>query len=300
MEKRFLILVILILTITYAKSQEEVSIEEQFIQTTSLIYTVNTSKSDTSAGTGFFYRDDKLFPNKTFLITNKHVVKDQDIGYLFFNKRNEKGQIYGNKEVVYVEDFESKRNFHPDPTVDLCFTDITELIINYNKNGKVLFTRLISKDLIPSDSIWNTITVYEDVIMIGYPSGLFDKFNNIPILRTGVTATPPKLDYNGRREFLIDIAAFPGSSGSPVFLKRMPYGVKKAKNGASIGFFPEYFFVGVLYAGPTYSPKIEKLKFESIPHVLDTSNYYKTKIMINLGNIIKSTEIEKMINHYLK
>jgi hypothetical protein len=40
----------------------------------------------------------------------------------------------------------------------------------------------------------------------------------MPILRRGVTATHPKINYLGRSEFLVDVAVYPGSSGSPIFL----------------------------------------------------------------------------------
>ena len=40
----------------------------------------------------------------------------------------------------------------------------------------------------------------------------------MPILRRGTTATPIALNFEGRPEFLIDAAVYPGSSGSPVFV----------------------------------------------------------------------------------
>lgn len=52
--------------------------------------------------------------------------------------------------------------------------------------------------------------------MVGYPDGIWDEFNNQPIVRRGITATHPKNDFNGKGEFLIDAVCFPGSSGSPV------------------------------------------------------------------------------------
>jgi hypothetical protein len=58
----------------------------------------------------------------------------------------------------------------------------------------------------------------EDITMIGYPNGIWDSVNNLPVIRRGTTATPPYVDWNGKSEFLTDIASFPGSSGSPVFL----------------------------------------------------------------------------------
>jgi hypothetical protein len=58
----------------------------------------------------------------------------------------------------------------------------------------------------------------EEVVFIGYPNGLFDTMNYLPILRTGTTATPIAVDYRGAPAFLIDASVFPGSSGSPVFI----------------------------------------------------------------------------------
>ena len=52
--------------------------------------------------------------------------------------------------------------------------------------------------------------------MVGYPDGISDEINNMPIFRKGITATNPSIDYNGHHEFLIDASCFPGSSGSPV------------------------------------------------------------------------------------
>ncbi len=58
--------------------------------------------------------------------------------------------------------------------------------------------------------------------MVGYPRGLWDQHNNMPIARLGTTATHPLALYQGKREFLVDVAAFQGSSGSPVFAFEAP------------------------------------------------------------------------------
>ena len=58
----------------------------------------------------------------------------------------------------------------------------------------------------------------EEIVTVGFPDGLWDAVNNKPIFRRGVTATHPKLDYNGKKELLIDAAAVPGTSGSPVVI----------------------------------------------------------------------------------
>ena len=80
------------------------------------------------------------------------------------------------------------------------------------------------------------IDAIEDIIFIGYPNGIWDSVNNMPILRKGSTATHPCLNYNGKKEFMIDAACFPGSSGSPVLIfNENGYKDKKGKYQGQTG-----------------------------------------------------------------
>lgn len=85
--------------------------------------------------------------------------------------------------------------------------------------------------------------------MIGYSSGIWDSTHNLPIIRKGITTTYPKLAFNGKAEFLIDAACFPGSSGSPVFLANI--GSYINKNG-SVCIGSSIALLGTMYAGPQY------------------------------------------------
>jgi hypothetical protein len=62
------------------------------------------------------------------------------------------------------------------------------------------------------------LDIVEEIVFVGYPTGLFDRRHLFPLFRHGITATPPALDYDGTRVVLIDASVHPGSSGSPVFL----------------------------------------------------------------------------------
>ena len=86
--------------------------------------------------------------------------------------------------------------------------------------------------------------------MIGYPNGIWDATNNMPILRKGITATHPNIDYEGRLEFLIDAACFPGSSGSPVFLFNTN-GWTNRDGSMSLG--SRVKLLGVLSSGPQHT-----------------------------------------------
>ena len=70
----------------------------------------------------------------------------------------------------------------------------------------------------------------EDVIFIGYPNGLYDRTNLLPIARRGTTASPIGVDHEGLPAFLVDASVFPGSSGSPVFL--IDRGLRMLRSGA--------------------------------------------------------------------
>ncbi len=126
---------------------------------------------------------------------------------------------------------------------------------------------------------------FEEIYMIGYPRGLWDETNNMPIVREGITATAPYLDYNGAKEFLIDIAAFGGSSGSPVFLYNSS-GYADKSGSINVG-RSRLFLLGVLYAGPQFTIDGEVIKL--VPGT--SSEKVKSQIQMNLGYVIKSSEI---------
>jgi hypothetical protein len=121
--------------------------------------------------------------------------------------------------------------------------------------------------------------------MIGYPNGIWDAVNNMPIIRRGSTATHPNLDYEGRPEFMIDAACFPGSSGSPVFLFNTG-GYAVRGGGLAIG--TRIKLLGVLYAGPQHTATGE-IKIVAVPTLQQPIAV--SRIPNNLGMIIKSARL---------
>ena len=125
--------------------------------------------------------------------------------------------------------------------------------------------------------------------MIGYPNGIWDSVNNKPIFRKGITATHPKFDYNGKKEFMIDAACFPGSSGSPVFI--LNEGGYRDKKGNTYLGTTRIMLIGVLYAGPQHTAtgevKIINVPTSQIPVSISS-------IPNNLGIVIKSFRIKEL------
>ena len=128
--------------------------------------------------------------------------------------------------------------------------------------------------------------------MVGYPNGIWDSKNNKPIFRKGITATDIKYDYNGKKEFVIDAACFPGSSGSPVLIFNQ--GMYTDKFGNTYAGSGRAKLLGVLYAGPQYVTEGE-IKTVVIPTV--ERSIAISQIPNNLGYVIKAErilELEKL------
>jgi len=125
--------------------------------------------------------------------------------------------------------------------------------------------------------------------MIGCPNGIYDEVNKMPLVRRGITATSIGKKYEGKPYFLVDMACFPGSSGSPVFIYNQSGYFNKKTNSNIVG-TGRLFFVGVLFAGPTIT-NTGQVVLSKMPTVQVSS-------MMHLGYVVRSSEIlelEKMV-----
>jgi len=110
---------------------------------------------------------------------------------------------------------------HPEPETDLAAVIVTHLVKQLEARGDIPFYRHVPEALIPTDAVWSEFDAAEEVVMMGAPWGLHDEVNKLPLARRGSVASYLPLDYGGKPEFVLDIAAFEGSSGSPVFLNSL-------------------------------------------------------------------------------
>lgn len=275
------------------------TIADQLVYSTVKLTCYNSSVI--SDGTAFFMSMDYDDTNITALVTNKHVVTSDELHKCFLKqadlvmtKADKNGNPIDNDHVtLHIDDLENRCFFHPDTSIDLCFVFINDLIDKLRSSGTDLYFRCIATDFIIPDASISDLTPIEDIVMIGYPIGLMDEENNKPVIRKGITATDFRLNYNGNREFLIDAACFHGSSGSPVFLRKMGLKQEKSENGITIGMHPIYAFLGILYAGPV--EKVDgEIKIKAIPTA--KVPYSESKHTINLGYVIKASVIIDLFN----
>lgn len=230
-------------------------------------------------------------PNGTreqIIVTNKHVVKDMVKGTFFLTER--KNEQDAPNDGVYMrikmDGFEQMWIQHPSPDVDLCIMPLKPLLIfSHNQYNKHFFYRCIGEEQLPKESDYEYINAISEVLMIGYPHGIWDDVNNRPIIRKGLTATDVKFDFKGQKEFVIDMACIPGSSGSPIVVYNNGMVTTRSGNlelGKTL-----FYLLGILHAGPIMT--IEgKIEVKSIPTGLKSVPVAKSGVMINLGYCVKS------------
>lgn len=252
----------------------------ELLFTTTRIDTINEDGSEGS-GTGFFFGfnvDGKIIP---VVITNKHVVEGSRRGSFCVHLANQTGDVEDVNVSFDSDNFETLWFKHENPDVDLCMMPV--LYLSKRKNANIhFFFKVFTEDQIPNSSQLEKLTPVEDLFAIGYPKGMIDAVNNMPIIRKGITATHPALDFNGNSEFLIDMAVFPGSSGSPVIIYNQ--GGYAVDNGIALG--KRLLFLGVL-ARMDFMSSDGIITESKIPLKRATSNI----IPINIGYVIKSKQI---------
>jgi len=242
----------------------------------------------TSTGTGFFFSfkiDEQT--HIPVIITNKHVIKDSVRGTFVLTNRDDNNEpIIGSYEKVILGNFENLWVKHPDDNVDLAAFAMAPLFREAEQKGIKFFAPPLQEDLIPTATQLEDLSGLENITMIGYPNGIWDEKNNMPIIRKGVTATSPKYDYNGLPIFVIDCACFPGSSGSPVLIFDQG-GYMDAKGNLNLG-GSRVLLLGALFAGPQHVAEGE-IKTIDVP--LQHVPISLSKIPNNLGFVVKSEKI---------
>ena len=289
MRKNILVLIILIISTNYITSQENnLSNSELIINSTIRIECtkdtiINNQKyAYTSTGTGFFFEfliDNTKIP---FIVTNYHVIKNSRNGILNFTEQENNLPKYGSILTYNISNFHNTWIKHP--SADLAILPLNGIIQDFKKQkNKDLFYVCYEENLIPNEQFLSEITAIEEVLMIGYPKGLWDIVNNLPVVRRGTTATPIYINYSGKKQFLLDIPIFAGSSGSPIVL--FNNGSYSTKKGAiSIG--SRIALLGINVQSIDYNAEGKLILPPNNPSV-QTS----TAVPMNIAVIIKSDEL---------
>lgn len=284
----------------WRRSEFEVAMKVETVTENMLFTTVRietTTSRGTSSGTGFVFSYRQNDSDYLFLITNKHVINDASSGHFFFTLANDNGTkpLIGQRHDVFPDNFQSLWYGHADSAVDIAICPLVPILNQLDAEGKRPFFRSIPHTSIPEPGEIEDLDPLEEVIFIGYPNGLYDTVNLLPIIRRGTTATPPQLDYCGWPTFLIDASVFGGSSGSPVFLYyRSGYADRR---GNVILSGHKSHFLGILaevHIRQDYQ-RLELLPMITTSHVPAT----KATQMLDLGIVFKASAILDTVKQFL-
>ena len=256
-------------------------------------------ETERSVGTGFIFeqkwKDPKTGSELTgnFLVTNKHVIADADKGTIRFTLRtdDDSGPELGKWFDVNID----RRQWkwwagHPVEDVDIAVFPLNPILEILKKRRVNPFFSVVDAKLLPENSPFGDLNALERILFVGYPNGVYDASNNLPVIRSGITATAPGVDYEGRPRFLIDASVFPGSSGSPIFA----YDRGAWLSGTSdwtVG-SERVVFLGVL-ASVLYRELAGSLEFRDIPTA--TQAVPVNKEMIDLGVAHKAVTVVETI-----
>lgn len=270
------------------------SLAEQLFFTTVRIDTVSQSGVAYS-GTAF------LFAHRTgeqvfrFVVSNKHVVMDMKEGALTFLQREGTEPRIGQGFRLNLEDWSDAWHGHPVQEVDIAvcpFGPMADYI--EQQRGVDLFYRFVATEMIPSQEQIENIDALESVTFVGYPNGVWDRVNLLPVGRRGTTASLLGADFEAKPCFLIDASVFGGSSGSPVFI--LNQGLYSGRDGNST-FGSRLMFLGVLAAG-FYRTEKNQLVMAPLPTQLALLS--EQHEMIDLGVVFKARCVVEAIEAVLK
>ncbi|QCP86262.1 serine protease [Cereibacter sphaeroides] len=270
------------------------TIAEQLFFTTMRIDTIAADGSHGS-GTGFFFSYKIGERNYPFVVTNKHVVFGMREGALSFLQRTGTLPTLGNGCRLRIDDWHQAWFGHPDPNVDIAICPFAPLEAHIKQQHNVdLFYRYVSSDMIPNPQQTAELDAVELVTFIGYPNGVWDSKNLLPVARRGTTASPIEVDFEHTPRFLIDASVFGGSSGSPVFILNQGSWSRK-DGGLEIG--SRFHFVGVV-AAVFFRTQMNQIVAVPIPTQMQPMAQQQE--MIDLGIVFKARTVIETIEAFLK
>lgn len=242
-------------------------------------------------GTGFVYM--MTWGNKThlLLVSNKHVLSGARELVLDFCRASPEGKrLLAPAASCTIFEDEITLIEHPEKDVDLAGLWLKDEFRSLRKSGNWLSMTGLQDSLIPPPRLADELYPATDILMTGYPNGYFDAQNTLPITRKGILSSHYVPDFMGQKEFLVDMAALPGSSGSPVFAI---FDKTNSSTGENFTPLPQktLWFIGILtqylkmkLTGETTREQITSIDTESVVG----------PVPMHLGVCIKSHRVKEL------
>jgi hypothetical protein len=245
-----------------------------------------------SQGTGFFFLLKSEKGNTIYLITNVHVLTGHSPGIdkppigdkITFQIRR---SLENTQDVkIVTRDLYTTKGqpcwwvSKTTPEADLAVMALPAHLISDTRQ------MCIDSSL---DTTSLSIQPSSPINLIGYPYGYHDTHNNLPIWKTGSIASEPELNFNGLPLIVVDVSAYPGMSGAPVF--SVAHGSYVSKNGDTV-IGSATRFLGVYASMQMFNER------KYLEEYANSENKYgiTSSQSLQLGHVWKSSIIKEIIS----
>ncbi|WP_047419575.1 serine protease [Cellulophaga sp. Hel_I_12] len=200
-------------------------------------------------GTGFIYgtfqnvnADDPTKSDyKIHLVTNKHVLNNQENIILRFNPQN--GQAATDFPLALKKaDGTYVWTGHQNPQVDVAVIGLNAQML-IDAGMKFSYFKSQSDILTKQNMIDEGVSEGDFIYVLGYPMGMMPSDRQHVIVRGGIIARIRDVFENRNNSFTVDSLVFPGNSGGPVIIKpeaSFIQGTKVMNKAALIGIVKSY------------------------------------------------------------
>ncbi len=184
-------------------------LHKKFYESVVSINLANKVGKITTIGSGFLIS----YHDSNYVVTNKHVLQNTNSFLVNLNGSTSKNNRY----MVFKQGDGYQKLYHSNPEVDLVAIEVSLM-----RNLKDAFYLPLERTALKINDL-KRMDVFEgdEVFLIGHPLSLTLNNQLYPIVRSGVIAQiSPLYNFDSKvKSFKLDCIAFPGNSGSPVFLK---------------------------------------------------------------------------------
>lgn len=200
-------------------------------------------------GTGFIYAtfqnvnaaDPSKSDYKIHLVTNKHVLQNQENIIIRFNPQN--GQAATDFSLdLKKADGSFVWTGHPNSNVDVAVIGLNAQML-IDSGMKFSYFKSESNILTKQDMIDHQVSEGDFIYVLGFPMGMMPSDRQHVIVRSGIIARIRDVFENRNSSFTIDSLVFPGNSGGPVIIKPETtsiQGTTAMKKAALIGIVKSY------------------------------------------------------------
>jgi S1-C subfamily serine protease len=200
-------------------------------------------------GTGFLYatfqninaEDPTKSDYKIHLVTNKHVLNNQENIILRFNPQN--GQAATDFPLALKKaDGTNVWTGHQNPHVDVAVIGLNAQML-VDAGMKFSYFKSESDILTKQNMIDEGVSEGDFIYVLGFPMGMMPSDRQHVIVRGGIIARIRDVFEDRSNSFTIDSLVFPGNSGGPVIIKpeaSFIQGTKAMNKAALIGIVKSY------------------------------------------------------------